>query len=67
MLSSDATISKELLAEVIAAGHSRMPVYEGTNKQAGLGRATGSALPPPPPLPPLPLLPPPPPPPPALQ
>lgn len=29
MLSADAVINLELLADVIASGHSRVPVYEG--------------------------------------
>lgn len=33
MLSSEAVINKPLLERVIAAGHSRVPVYEGDNKQ----------------------------------
>ena len=37
MLSGDAVINQELLARVLAAGHSRVPVYEGDNKQVGRG------------------------------
>jgi Mg2+/Co2+ transporter CorC len=34
MLSTDDVINLELLHRVINAGHSRLPVYNGTNKQA---------------------------------
>lgn len=34
MLSDDAVIDKHLLEGVISAGHSRVPVHEGSNKQA---------------------------------
>ncbi|KAL4434041.1 hypothetical protein ABPG75_000482 [Micractinium tetrahymenae] len=37
MLPADAVINKRLLEGVIAAGHSRVPVHEGDNKQAILG------------------------------
>lgn len=35
MLSGDAVVDKELLVTVIRAGHSRVPVHEGNNKQVG--------------------------------
>jgi hypothetical protein len=37
MLSSEAVIDRAMVERVIAAGHSRVPVYEGQNKQAILG------------------------------
>jgi hypothetical protein len=35
MLRSDAVIDAQLLSTVLSAGHSRVPVYEGDNKQVG--------------------------------
>ena len=43
MLSSEAVITQELLVKVIAAGHSRVPVYEGDNKQVRYGNAGGGS------------------------
>ena len=36
MLSSEAVIDQALLRDMIGAGHSRVPVYEGENKQVGV-------------------------------
>ena len=44
MLSSEAVIDKALLERVIAAGHSRVPVYGGDNKQVGGGPPCCAAL-----------------------
>lgn len=41
-LSADAVIDKKLLEGVIAAGHSRVPVHEGDNKQV---RPAGASVP----------------------
>ena len=35
MLSTSAVINLELLHQIINAGHSRVPVYNGDNKQVG--------------------------------
>ena len=37
MLSSDAEINDALLLAILQRGHSRLPVYEGANKQVGGG------------------------------
>lgn len=41
MVSNEAVIDRALVERVVAAGHSRLPVYEGENKQVrwGLARA----------------------------
>lgn len=41
MLSSEAVIDSQLLATVLAAGHSRVPVHEGENRQARQPRTLG--------------------------
>lgn len=35
MISSDAEVNDELLLKILQRGHSRLPVYEGNNKQVG--------------------------------
>ena len=42
MLSSEAEINSELLTRILQRGHSRLPVYEGQDRQVGAG---GVALP----------------------
>ncbi len=37
MISSDAEVNDELLLKILQRGHSRLPVYEGSNKQVGRG------------------------------
>ncbi|PRW32510.1 Metal transporter CNNM4 [Chlorella sorokiniana] len=37
MISSDAEVNDELLLKILQRGHSRLPVYEGSNKQAIVG------------------------------
>lgn len=37
MVSNEAVIDRALVERVVAAGHSRLPVYEGENKQAIIG------------------------------
>lgn len=44
MISSDAEVNDELLLKILQRGHSRLPVYEGNNKQAR--HCTVSAAPP---------------------
>lgn len=36
MISSDAEVNDELLLKILQRGHSRLPVYEGGNKQASV-------------------------------
>lgn len=42
MISSDAEVNDELLLKILQRGHSRLPVYEGNNKQV---RALRCSLP----------------------
>lgn len=45
MVSSDAVINAQLLSTVLAAGHSRVPVHDGENRQACCGALAGSTAP----------------------
>jgi len=43
MLSSDAEVNDELLLRILERGHSRLPVYEGENKQVSTGDQQNNA------------------------